>query len=207
MQISGIVNPPSSTSNPDASQPVALMGKAAELIVAELHGKWYTAAYRGRVFHGATNIAGTTITTQSTTTSSFMLYNPLGTGVNAELISTDIGMIGSTTVIATILQAVGQPIITNVTTTVTVLISANPFNGAAGTNRAQLTTLATLSAAMTFFYPLFNITTTADIAVGNLHYDWDGRLILAPGSATNLGSNITQSAAFVCSYDWAEWPA
>ncbi len=205
MQLSGIVNAPSNVSAADGSQPIVLQGKAAELLVQELHGKWYTAAYRGRVFHGVTSIAGTTLTTQTTTVSAFMLFNPGGSGINAELIGTDIGLISSTTVIGTLLQTAGTGAITGVTTTVTVNVAANPF-AAGAANKATLTTLATLSTANTFFWPLFNITSTVPIVNGNLHYDWDGKLLIAPGSNTNLSSNITQTNPFVCGYDWAEWP-
>lgn len=205
MQISGIVNAPSNISATDGSQPIYLLGKSAEWVIAEIHGKWYTAAYRGRTFHGATSIAGTTLTTQTTTVSAFMLFNPAGSGVNAEMIGTDIGLIGTTSVIATVLQTLGTASITGVTTTVTVTVSANPF-AAGAANKAQLTTLATLSTANTFFYPIFNIAATAATPIGPMHYDWDGKLLLAPGSETNLSTNITTAQAWVCGYDWAEWP-
>ena len=60
MQVSGIVNAPANASIADGSQPIALMGKSAELIVAELHGKYYTQAYRNNLFNGSTAIAGVT---------------------------------------------------------------------------------------------------------------------------------------------------
>src|SRR5215472_16341866 len=99
MLVQGSVNAlGSATSNPVGGTPSQLFGKLAEAVVAELHGKWYEAAYASRTFHGATPVTGATLTTQSTTTIAFGLYNPLGTTVNAEVISCDLGFLSTTLV-------------------------------------------------------------------------------------------------------------
>ena len=54
----GAVGAPSNVSNADGTNAPLLQGKAGEAVVAELHGKWYTSAYRGRVFIGQTTTAG-----------------------------------------------------------------------------------------------------------------------------------------------------
>jgi hypothetical protein len=180
------------------------MGKAAEAIVAELHGKWYTACYRGKVFHGATAITGTILTVQTTTTATFLLYNPLGSGVNVEMIATDVGLLGTTSaVIGTILATlgVGTP---GTVTQITATVNQGLFTGQSNANQAKLASAATITAA-TFFVPLFNVTSTTAAAVGNLHYDWDGKLVLPPGSYINLSSSPAQTVVSLNSYDWAEW--
>ena len=45
----GIVNPPSNTSNSDATNVPILQGKQGEQVVTELSGRYYTQSYRGFV--------------------------------------------------------------------------------------------------------------------------------------------------------------
>lgn len=205
MQVSGIVNAPSNTSNADGTQPIALMGKSGEMLLAELHGKWYTAAYRGRVFHGATAITGTILTIQTTTTATFLLYNPVSSGVNVEMISTDVGGLGTTSaVVGTILAAASVQTPTSITQ-ITATVSGGLFSGVTSANQAKLASVATI-VAQTFFWPLFNITSTTFAAVANTHYDWDGKLVLPPGAIVNLNSSPAQTVVSENSHDWAEWP-
>lgn len=207
MQIQGIVNPPSNASIADGLQPVALAGKAAELLVAELHGKWWTAAYRGRVYIGSTPITGTTLTTQSTTSATFALWNP-SSAIVVEPIAVDVGLIGTTTVIGTIMATFSNQTPTTTTAVTATVVSANmgASSGPPTTAQAKLLSAATITAA-TIFLPLFNITTTTDQAVGNLHYDFDGKVALPFNGLMNLSSSPAQSQATLNSYQWAEWPA
>ena len=97
IQVQSIPN----TSAPDGGPPVTAMGgKANESVVTELHGKWYTAGYRGRIFHASSPIAGQVIPviTSTTAQTALSLFNPLGSGVNLELISFRFGTSITTTV-------------------------------------------------------------------------------------------------------------
>ena len=53
----GLVGAPSNVSAADGTNAQILQGKAGEQVVTELHGKWYTSAYRGRVFQTGVLIA------------------------------------------------------------------------------------------------------------------------------------------------------
>lgn len=194
---------PSTASLVDGQSSAMMGGKSAEGVVTELHGKWYTSAYRGRVFHGATAIGGITIPVQSTTAATFLLYNPVGSGVNAELIALDLAMIGTTSVVGSIMLATSVQTPTGITQ-ITATISSGLVQGAATGNQVKLASAATV-VAMTQFWPLFNITSTADAAVAT-HYDFDGKIILPPGACAQLVSNPVQSQAMVPSIDWAEYP-
>src|SRR5271166_2715298 len=100
----GTVGPPSNTSIADGQTASVLMGKSAEQVFAELHGKWYTPAYRGRVFTASSLIAGITIPVNTTTSPTWTLFNPLGSGINVELITLDVGWPAApTTVVAFLL--------------------------------------------------------------------------------------------------------
>ena len=194
---------PSSTSYADSSNPPALAGKAGEAVVTELHGKWYTAAYRGRVFLGQTAAAGTIIPISTTTTFTFLMYNPLGSGVNVELISADVAATTTTWVASPIQLGLlsGATLPTTVTTTYTSICS---LIGGSGVSQVKLYGSA-VSTAMANFFPLFSVSATSGFAP-QLHYDFDGKIILAPGSMAALVGTAAQSQATANAFTWAEFP-
>ena len=67
-------------------------GKQGDLIVSELHGRFYEQAYRGNVFSAPlgltaiTNVTFTTATTGATATPILGLWNPYSSGVNAVIL-------------------------------------------------------------------------------------------------------------------------
>src|SRR5262249_39831162 len=91
--LQGITNPPANTSNADGSNPVALMGKAAELMVAELHAKYYTQSYRGVSYLGSTAGGGVAVPIYNTTAQVFGLWNAAGNTRNAALQVLDAGIV------------------------------------------------------------------------------------------------------------------
>jgi hypothetical protein len=191
------------TSLPDGQSNTALGGKAGELIVAELHGLWYTAGYRGRAFHGSAAIAGVTIPRETTTAATFLLFNPAASGVNLELISFDLANFATTDVVANILLAgsVQTPTaVTAITSTVTPTLL-----GGGAVNKAALYSAATI-VAMTLFWPLFQKTTTTAGTNQVIPYAFNGRILLSPGAAIMVASNPVQSQAQTPAFDWAEWP-
>ena len=198
-------NAPSNTSNPDGSNPAWLAGKAGEGVVAELHGKWYTAAYRNRVFLGMTAPAGTIIPISTTTTMTFALLNPLGSGVNVELISLEVAAT-TTTFVASPIQLgflVGAVVPTTITTALTP-ISANV--GGSGVSQVRMYASA-VGAAMTAtsLFPVFGAGSTAG-QVGQLHYEFDGRIIIPPGTMCSLVGTAAQTQATQNALCWAEFP-
>jgi hypothetical protein len=193
-----------SASYTDGTYPFQTGGKQGDGLVSELHGKWYTAAYRNRVFFGSSLIAGVTIPVNTATAATFTLYNPIGSGVNVEMISVDIGWpAAATTVVASILGSISTQTPTSVTeggATIKSIVGV----GAGGTAAAKLYTAATIT-AITTHIPLFIVTTTA-MAMVSSHYDFDGKLILAPGGLITLTSSPVQTGVAIPSFAWAEWP-
>jgi hypothetical protein len=197
----GLVAAPSNISANDSSNLPALMGKAGEQILAELHGKWYTAAYRGRVFSTGVLIAGVTIPVNTTTAPTFTLFNPLGSGVNLELISLDVGWpAAAASVAGTLLGTTGVQTPTSVT-------AGNIYStliGAGAVPQGKFYTAATI-VAITQHMPLITISTTTDVMAPS-HVDFDGAVILAPGSLFTLTSTPVQTAVALPAMRWCEWP-
>ena len=89
-----VANP--TTSVADSSINNLLGGRSNEAIAALLHGNYYTETYRGNVFHGSTASAGVAIPASGTTSPTFGVWNPTGSGVNVVLIAAYYGWVGTT---------------------------------------------------------------------------------------------------------------
>lgn len=197
----GAVGAPSNISAPDGVNLPQLQGKAGELIDSALHGKWYTAAYRGRAFSTGVLIAGVTIPVNTTTSPTFTLYNPLGSGVNLELISLDVGWpAAAASVVGTLLGSTGV----QAPTSVTAGLIYSTLIGAGAVPQAKFYTAATI-AAITQHMPLITMSTVTD-TMNPSHVDFDGAIILAPGSLFTLTSTPVQTAVALPALRWAEWP-
>src|SRR5882672_2789565 len=80
-------------------------GKTGELIVRELHGRFYEQVYRGNVYSvGITSmlgLTGNTVTLTNTTTPILGIWNPLTSGVNAVVLqATLVDIINTATSVA-----------------------------------------------------------------------------------------------------------
>lgn len=197
----GLVGAPSNNSLPDGNNAPVLQGKAGEQVVTELHGKWFTSAYRGRVFKTGVLIAGVTIPVNTTTAPTFTLFNPLGSGVNLELIGLDVGWpAAAASVVGTLLGTTGVQ-------TPTAVTAGNIYAtaiGGGGVPQAKFYTAATI-VAITQHMPLLNISTVTD-TMNPSHVDFDGHIILTPGSLFTLTSTPVQTAVALPALSWAEYP-
>ena len=215
MQISGIVNPPGNASLGDTAQPIALMGKAAELLVAELHAKYYTQAYRGTAYIGTTAGAGVVTPIYTTTSQTFGIWNIAGNTRNASLQVLDAGI-----------NAVGTGVVSNfclsqslnagsalATGGISVFTAATPSGAIVGSQAANsvrftasaATTLAT-TLLMTLNYSYFSTAFLASPGVG-LHYDFDEGVIVPPNTAVWV-SQVTAAngGTWSLSLRWGEPP-
>lgn len=201
----GAVGAPSNTSATDGSNQPLLQGKAGEAVVTELHGKWYTSAYRNRVFMSAGAAAGLSLVISSATAVNTTLYNPLGSGVVAELITLNLGITNATSVVSPILIGMISGL-TIAPTALTLGVVANA-NGFATTtsNACQYYTAATLATAATKFFNVGSIS-AATGALPNYNYTFDGHVILQPGSLLTVTATAAQTSAVMQSIAWCEYP-
>jgi len=197
------VTNPAASSYADGSTVTAIAGKQAETLVSEVHGKWFTAGYRGKVFFGSTAVGGTIIPLSTTTAATFVLYNPIGSGVNVELISYDLGLTQLTSVIDDLLLGFSA-VLPLAPTGLTALTTYPSLIGGSAAASARLYSIATI-VATTSFYTMGNIY-AANTAFA-MHYEFDGRLILGPGTLAHTCCGTTvQSVASQQTICWAEWP-
>ena len=215
MQVSGIVNAPANASIADGSQPIALMGKSAELIVAELHGKYYTQAYRGNSFLGSTVGTGIIPPVYTTTAQVFGLWNRAGNTKNAVLQVLDAAPVvfGAAVVGAlTLSQSLnaGSALATGGVSAFTAAVPQGGNIGISGGNSVSFTATAATSLAATllmgFNYGFYSTVVTG-MGAGALHYDFEGGVIVPPNTAVWLtSSNSAQTATFQANIRWEEAP-
>lgn len=217
MQISGIVNPPANQSVSDGSQPIALMGKSAELLAAQLHSRYYTQAYRGVAFTGSTAGLGVVVPTYSTTSQVFGIWNPAGNTRNAALQVLDGGcsaigtMVVANFVLAQNLNA-GSATATGGITNFTAGTPSASLVGAAAANSVRFCPLTATTPVptilMTLNYSYFSTGTAAPGSPGiGLHYDFDEGVIVPPNVAVWVAnSTVANGSTFNLSLRWGEPP-
>lgn len=213
MQVQGLVGAPANQSLADGLSPVALQGKAAELIVAELHGKYYTQAYRNNLFNGSTAIAGVAVPAYNTTGQTFGLWNPAGNTKNAVLTSLDAGLVSGALILSnwTLSQSLnaGSALATGGISAFTAGTPQGGNIGISGGNTVRFTPSAATTLASTFLMTLglsYNTTTTVANQAESVHYDFDGKVIVPPNSAVWVTNNAASGGTFDLTLFWEEVP-
>lgn len=210
----GQVGAPSNNSINDTTTAPWLFGKAAEGIVAELHGAYYTEAYRSNVYWARTAVGGTIIPLQvASMASTFTFLNPTGSGKNMELITYAAAFESSIMVVSDaslFFQTIGGAV---TAPTVVAAITATRGSTILGTSGSSVVTAysaATLVGAITAGPILFGPTQTQSV-IGSagpslFRYDFRGELIVPPGTIITVAGNAAQTSAASQILYWAEIP-
>jgi hypothetical protein len=207
-QVGRVLNPATTYDGDGQDLPMGI-GRSGEAYNVDIHGKYYTAGYRANTFIGTTLVAGTIIPISSATAATFALFNPFGSGKNVELISYDMSFLTATAVVGalelTVLTGVGSSVA--IPTSVTAIVPlANPIGGPGGVPVAQLYSAATVVASTKIIaLGLAFGTTTEQAGPIEAHLDFDGKIILAPGTLVHVTGNVAQTAAALQQFVWSEW--
>lgn len=201
----------------DGDNPIIRSGKASDLIVSELHGKYAEQTYRGNVYHGSTAAAGVLIPISTTTTPTFGLWNPAGSGKNANLIRVKVGFVSTTgapgNVLYSALTGAGSAIGT--AAPISAFTAGTPTNGLIGGGGASAMkftpSAATLTAAGSIVATsgLSQLTTTGTAATGIMwqaQEDFDGMLTVPPGVFFYLTGSAALLSLFNITLVWEELP-
>jgi hypothetical protein len=202
------------TATTDGNQYIVPLGRQSEQLVSELHGKYYTQTYRGRLFHGQIASAAIPVTSATALTGA-TLWNKAGNTKNAVLVRIALGWVGTTEAPGNIQLAFAGSAGSTVATGAlfTAYANAAPANGLLGTtsnNSASFGTSATLTAAMTNFLTLglSHLTTTGTATFGSFTaiYDVDGMIIVPPGTAITLVASTATASTYTQTLTWYEAP-
>ena len=215
------VGPPSAASIGDGTVVGALGGQQADMIVSQLHGKYYTQAVRGNVFYGGTAGAGVVNTIFSNATFvGLLLWNPEGSNKNLSLIRCNVGINAQASTAASgwgyawinnagagLATAAVVSAFTTVTATRGPAICAT---GGQGASVALVGSGATFTTALLWGRAASYGTSTGAITVETgpvrLTEDFDGMTIVPPGTVFAVTSSILTGITAVSTLFWEEVP-
>lgn len=173
-------------------------------------GKYYPESSAGRVFVGSTAAAGTAFPISTGTAVTFGLWNTSNTK-NAVLLDFNAGYTSGTIAIGEFglaNQFCGYAIGT--AAPLSAFTDGTPKNGLVGYGAASAMrftpSLATLTAGGTALLWMggSNEIATASPGVSNMHYDFDGKVIVPPGQLVFICGSVAQTGLFTMSLAWAE---
>lgn len=200
----------------DGVQSIGLrQGNEGQLLVADLHGKYYEATKRGNIFIQTTTPLGLAIPIYTGTAPRCMLFNPPSSGKNAVLVRIAANRASGTTVeftaglsrVASTAVATGAPI--------AALPGTTPFNGLVGSGNASkmisdfsgTITLTSAGVAADFFYSLFHSYAgigTSAINDNPISHEFDGAVVVPPGMAIYLAASVASVALYATTLVWEE---
>lgn len=181
------------------------LGKGAEMLVSEYQGRYYSLTYAGKVF-SACNQAAKALTTLSATYTGHLIYNPLGSGVNAILLQCSVAV---ATAPAGISNMHYEGTLITQTTAPTTNTTNTVFNNLFGnTSVAQSSSynVSTLPAAPVAVRALGGgPNATGSVTTPFIVDDIAGLMIVGPGTYVGLGY-LTTAISVIASFTWAELP-
>lgn len=181
------------------------LGKGGEMLVSEYQGRYYSLAYAGKVFSSA-NQAAKALTLLSSTYTGHLIYNPLGSGVNAILLQVCVAVATAPAAISN-MHYEGT---IGVQTTAPVTNTANTvFNNLLGNTQVAASAsynVSTLPVTPVVIRALGGgPNATGSVTTPFIVDDIGGALILSPGTYIGLGA-LTTAISVVASFTWAELP-
>ncbi len=200
LQMAGVVGPQPLS---DGAQAAPRLGRNGEMIVGNLHGRYYEQVMRGNVF-GASNQAAQAVSVAlNTTYTGLCLSNPHGSGKNLVLLSVGYALSVAPAAIASIHLIGGSHQSTGVTHTAAV----SPFNmllGNTASPAAKVDSQATIPTPVYVMSLMGGFTAGALPDSPNALFDIAGQLVIGPGGFIAIGA-LTAVTGFG-SMVWEECP-
>lgn len=207
MLIQGSVGQPSTTSIQPGTTPTIRQGQLGDVIVSELHGRYYETAYRRNLF--AASVQGTGITTSAglvTGYTGLALTNPTTSTVNCVL--NKVGYAVNAAPTATMVVTLAFNTSTTAVTQTTAITTRNLFLGGA-TSQGLAASSVTFPTAPINIHTLGVIGTNAITALTNTpsFVDLEGSIVMPPGSYIAIVTSTASAAtSFWGSFQWEEIP-
>jgi hypothetical protein len=218
MILEGLVAAPGAPTAANTVKPV-LLGGQNEQLSSKLHGDNYTQNKNGKLFHGCSVVGGNAFPIYSATALVFALWNPLGSGVDLELVRFTAGYVSGTGVAgpfgysfksdAGAQAATGSPVaaFNHVSTGI---IGGNL--GAGSVSQAKFTNAATntiVAAPTANFIPsnLSHLVTTAADATNvpfMMEETFNGDIIIPPGVLFFPCALLASVSLFAMKLTWME---
>jgi hypothetical protein len=183
------------------------LGEHSQQLVADVHGKWFEANYRGKLF--TYNVTGVTVpVVASGLVSVFTLYNPPGSGVIGEIVSSQLGQVLATTVVDTVGWYSSSVALTGLGTFTTIAQARSCNVQGSAANAIKPYSAYTHSGTPIREDIIMAFGATTDPSLALIEKQHDGRLILPQGIAMSVA--MSTAAGTTSGLDiqatWAEWP-
>ena len=183
-------------------------GQLGDLIVQELHGRYYETTYRKHMFSGASQVAATTTVGLATTYTGLCLYNPIGSNVNLV-----VNKVGYAFIVAfPAAAAIGLMAGYNAATAVSGVTAGTVVSEFLGQPVGQglVATAITMPTAPTLRMLLGSGLTgaiTTEEAVSGETIDLEGSIVIPPGGYLAFyTSTVSGTSGFFGSFQWEEVP-
>lgn len=206
-----IVGQPASAANNAVMN--ARSGQLGDVIMSELHGRYYETTYRSNSFllSVSTAAAVTAYTGAAGGTPMLALFNPSGSGRNAVLNKISIGNVVAASAAGTVSFALyfgATAAITQATTVTPWNMGTQLQSGSAMTGFRNVALTSGSAASNAIALASYYWATAAGVGlVSNGVFDLEGAVIIPPGSYCALGGSAAlTSATWIGSMQWEEVP-
>lgn len=206
MLIQGSVGQPSLTSIQPGTTPTLRQGQLGEMVVQELHGRYYETAYRRNMFFAATQSGQTSSAGLVTGYVGLALTNPTTSTVNCVL--NKVGYSVNAAPAAPMIIGLAFNTSTTAVTQTTAVTTRNCFLGGA-TAQGLVGTSVTFPTAPVISHILGVIDTGAVTTVTQNPslFDLEGSIVMPPGSYICLYTSTASAAtSLFASFQWEEVP-
>ena len=213
MLIQGQVGPTSAQSAAPGSNPTVRVGQLGDVIVSELHGRFYETTYRGSTYtlSVATAAAITAYTGGAGGTPQLAVYNPVNSGKNFVILQASYANMVAASAAGTVAWGLYYgPTAAITQTTLTYPVNNLTLNKVGSSSQCFTNIALTSSTALTNIYPLgqyYWATAAGAFSTAPQITVVDGSIIIPPGTMIALGGNAAlTSATWTGSLTWEEIP-
>ena len=215
MLIQGQVGAPAGTNAPGAT-PAIRQGQLGDLVVSELHGRYYEQTYRRNMFSGALATAQSATTGGITTQTAYVglvLYNPPSSPVN--LVVQKVAITSIVQQSSAIAVGIGQgfSVLPPSGTLTTVAVKNNYVTGPApvgqlyGQATFGISTTNPITTTFTHDIGVLTTGTTATSIITPVMLDTEGTIVIPPtGFAVLYFSSASVASSIAASFAWEEVP-
>lgn len=208
LNVKGLVGPALAAGVADGTQVLARFSREQQLIVAQDSGDFADSCSRGQVFT-ANQAAFTMPVSANNLVSKFALYNPPSSGVLLELIDADIATVLATTVVdavALYFSTVALSALATFSTQAQGSVVAGNLSGVS--SKAQFYSALTHSGTPALAKLLGGWAAVTDAGLNDVHYEFDGRIMVPPGVIVSLAMTTAAStgSGITAALTWRERP-
>ena len=180
-------------------------GQLGDVIVSELHGRYYETTYRRNMFTANVALQTTTAGTPATYTG-LVVYNPIGSTIN--MVLNKVGIAWGAALAAGYFGVMYGYSSGNITTLTTAQTPRNKFFGVGAAGQGLAASSIVAASAFTSVEVLGSmgsLATTGYLSVPYF-YDFEGSTVLPPGALAAIFTNVITTSSLCASFDWEEVP-